>query len=104
MTWEVIGSYRLAGLSWPPFTAVLAYLTDPARVPLFLHALGATIRAVATGYGIGCTTGLALAISSHIVSAVRPGTDHTMAVMHAIPAIALGPLFIVLLSRETTPI
>jgi len=104
MTWEVIGSYRLAGMSWPPLTTVLVYLTDPARVPLFLRALGATMRAVAIGYSIGCTTGLVLAISSHIVSALRPGTDHTMAVMHAIPAIALGPLFIVLLSRETTPI
>ena len=104
MTWEVIGSYRLAGLSWPPLTAVLAYLTDPARVPLFLRALGATMGAVAIGYGIGCVTGLALAILSHVVSALRPGTDRTMAVIHAIPAIALGPLFIVLLSRETTPI
>ena len=104
MTWEVIGSHHLAGLSWPPLTAVLAYLTDPTRAPLFLRALGATMSAVAIGYGIGWATGLALAILSHVVSALRPGTDRTMAVVHAIPAIALGPLFIVLLSRETTPI
>jgi NitT/TauT family transport system permease protein len=102
--WEVIGRYRLAGLSWPPLSAVLMYLTDTARVPLFLRALGATMSAVAIGYGIGCTTGLALAILGHIVSALRPGTDRTMAVIHAVPAIALGPLFIVLLSREATPI
>jgi hypothetical protein len=32
--WEVIGSYRLAGLSWPPLSTVVAYLTDPTHTSL----------------------------------------------------------------------
>jgi ABC-type nitrate/sulfonate/bicarbonate transport system permease component len=102
--WEVIGSYHLAGLSWPPLSTVLLYLTDPGRTPLFLRAASATLGAVAIGYAIGCTAGLLLAVLTHIVSLLRPGTDRTMAVVHAIPSIALGPLFIVLLGREATPI
>jgi ABC-type nitrate/sulfonate/bicarbonate transport system permease component len=102
--WEVIGSYRLAGLSWPPLSTVVAYLTDPTHTSLFLRALGATLSAVAIGYAIGCSAGLLLAVLSHIASVLRPGADRAMAVVHAIPSIALGPLFIVLLSREVTPI
>lgn len=102
--WEAVGSYRLAGLSWPPLTAVLAYLADSTRTPLFVRAVDATLTAVAIGYAFGCVVGLALAMITHVMSVLRPGTDRAMAVIHAIPSIALGPLFIVLLSREATPV
>ena len=29
--WQLIGAYQLAGLTWPPLTAVLAYLFNPSR-------------------------------------------------------------------------
>jgi NitT/TauT family transport system permease protein len=43
--WEAVGSFRLAGLSWPPLTAVL-YLADSTRTPLFVRAVDATLAAV----------------------------------------------------------
>ena len=101
--WEAVGSFRLAGLSWPPLTAVL-YLADSTRTPLFVRAVDATLAAVAIGYAFGCVVGLALAMITHVMSVLRPGTDRAMAVIHAIPSIALGPLFIVLLSRDATPV
>ena len=36
--WQVIGHYRLAGLSWPPLTDVIALLADPERWPLLGRA------------------------------------------------------------------
>ena len=41
--WQVIGTYRLAGLTWPPLSEVVALLADPARWPLFGRALSAKI-------------------------------------------------------------
>jgi NitT/TauT family transport system permease protein len=102
-SWEFIGSYRLAGLSWPKLSTVLLYLADSHHMPLFIRAASATLNAVAVGYTIGCILGLALAALSHVLSGLRPGTDRALAVIHAIPSIALGPLFIVLVGREATP-
>lgn len=102
--WELIGAYRLAGLSWPRLTTVLTFLTDPSRLPLFGRAVEATLTAVALGYLIGCCVGIGFAVLSHLAPRLKPGADRISAVIHAIPSIALGPLFIVVLSREATPV
>jgi len=101
--WQVIGQARLAGATWPPLTDVLAFLGDESRRPLFERAMGATLRAIALGYGGGWAAGLALAMAGHVIAPMRPGIDRLAAVVHSIPSIALGPLLIVFLSREGTP-
>lgn len=101
--WEVIGTYRLAGLTWPPLSTVLVFLSTPAKLPLFGRAAGASFVSVAIGYVCGGFGGLALALLSHLIVAVRPGLDRLVAVIHAIPSIALAPLLIVLASADATP-
>jgi len=100
--WEIIGVNRLAGLTWPPLSQVLAYLVEPSRQGLFLRAMAASFTMVAFGYLLGLLLGVLMAALVHIVRPLRPGMDRLASVIHAIPAIALAPIFIVLLSREVT--
>ena len=46
--------------------------------------------------------GLGAAVGAHLFPLARPGTDRLAAVVNSIPSIALGPVFIVFLSREST--
>jgi NitT/TauT family transport system permease protein len=103
VAWQVIGAYRLLGLTWPPLDEVLATLADPARRGLFERALAATVRAAALGYAAGCALGLGLALLMHLVPAIKPGADRMAAFVNAIPGIALGPILIVTVSQEATP-
>lgn len=101
--WELIGRFRLAGLTWPPLSDVLDMLTDEGRLPLFQRALGATLGSTALGYLWGAGIGLALAVAAHLLPVLREGADRLAAVLNAIPSIALGPVFLVLISRDATP-
>lgn len=100
--WEIIGVNRLAGLTWPPLSAVLAFMFDPSRAQLFGRAMEASFSMALLGYVTGALIGMALAGIVHVLPAFRPGLDRLASVIHAIPAIALAPLFIVLLNREFT--
>jgi ABC-type nitrate/sulfonate/bicarbonate transport system permease component len=101
--WEAVGRWRLAGISWPPLSAVLEMLLDEDRRPLFERALAATLQSTALGYLWGTTAGLVLAAAAHLLPPLSRGADRLAAVLNSIPSIALGPIFLVLLSRESTP-
>ncbi|HEX9522919.1 MAG TPA: ABC transporter permease subunit [Reyranella sp.] len=101
--WETIGQLKLAGISWPPLSAVLEMLADENRWPLFRRALGATLEETALGYVWGTGAGLGLAALAHLLPPLRRGSDRLAAVLNSVPSIALGPIFLVLLSRESTP-
>lgn len=101
--WQLIGHYQLAGLSWPPLTSVIDMLTDANRRPLFGRAVGATLRSTGMGYLLGACLGLALAWTTHLLPLMRRGGDRLAAVLNSVPSIALGPIFLLLLSRDTAP-
>ena len=101
--WEVVGQAKLLGISWPPLSDVLEMLADPSRRPLFLRALGATLDSTAMGYIGGTGAGLLLATVAHLLPPMRRGSDRLAAVLNSVPSIALGPIFLVLLTRESTP-
>jgi NitT/TauT family transport system permease protein len=101
--WEVVGQTGLLGISWPPLSDVLEMLADSSRLPLFSRALGATLQSTALGYLWGTGAGLALAALAHLVPPLRRGSDRLAAVLNSVPSIALGPIFLVLISRESTP-
>lgn len=100
--WELIGVNRWAGLTWPPFSTVLSFLFDPSRQGLFGRAMAATFSMAGWGYLLGTLIGMALAAIVQVLPPSRPGIDRLSSVVNAIPAIALAPLFIVLLDRELT--
>ncbi|HEY6980243.1 ABC transporter permease [Reyranella sp.] len=101
--WQAIGQFKLAGISWPPLSAVLDMLSDASRLPLFRRALSATLASTAVGYAWGMIAGLALATLAHLLPWLRRGSDRLAAVLNSVPSIALGPIFLVLLSRDSTP-
>lgn len=101
--WETVGQLKLAGISWPPLSAVFEMLADEGRRPLFQRALSATLAETAMGYVWGTAAGLALAAMAHLLPPLRRGSDRLAAVLNSVPSIALGPIFLVLLSRESTP-
>ena len=101
--WEIVGRTQLLGISWPALSDVLDMLLDESRRPLFQRALSATLASTALGYLWGAGTGLALAILAHLAPPLRRGADRLAAVLNSVPSIALGPIFLVLLSRESTP-
>ncbi len=101
--WEALGRSGVLGISWPPLSDVLEMLTDGERLPLFERALGATLASTALGYAWGTGAGLALAVLAHLLPLLRRGSDRLAAVLNSVPSIALGPIFLVLLTRESTP-
>lgn len=101
--WQVIGAYRLAGLTWPPLTDVLTFLFDPSRQALFGRAMAASFTAVGVGYLVGLAMGVAMAMLGRVFTGLKPGLDRLIAVIHAIPLIAMAPIFMVIANRDTTP-
>ena len=55
------------------------------------------------GYLWGTGAGLLLATVAHLLPPLRRGSDRLAAVLNSVPSIALGPIFLVLLTRESTP-
>jgi NitT/TauT family transport system permease protein len=103
LAWELMGRFGVLGISWPALSDVLAMLADPGRMPMFQRALGATLEATAWGKLWGASVGFGLAVATHMLPVLRPGADRLAAVVNAVPSIALGPIFLILLSREATP-
>lgn len=101
--WEIGGRSGLLGDSFPPISEVIALLTDPDRRSLFERAVGATFNSAIRGFGLGAMAAVLLASIGALTPMAREGLDRFVASVHAVPLIALGPLFIVLLSRDGTP-
>jgi NitT/TauT family transport system permease protein len=100
--WQVVGVYQLGGLTVPSFTQVLDCLLDPSRRTLFLRSVHATCSKAALGYLIGSIFGTSLATTTYMFPVLRPGMDRLFSILHAIPALALAPIFIILVDRERT--
>ena len=103
LAWELIGASGLGGFTWPPLSRVLEMLADPERWELFGRAIAATLSEAAVGYVLGALGGVALAMLAHGLPALAPGADRLAAGMHAIPSVALAPVFLILLPAGTTP-
>jgi NitT/TauT family transport system permease protein len=74
------------------------------RRGLFGRAIGATLSSAALGYLIGAAVGTLLAIIGQLLPPLRKGADRMNAWLHAIPMIALGPIFVLLLGIDAAPV
>ena len=102
--WQIIGVYRLAGLTWPPLTDVIDTLTDPNRTGVFLRGARSTFSSAAVGFTLGSVLGLAVATGVHLAPPLRLGVDRLASVVNALPGIALGPILIVTLGPAAAPV
>jgi ABC-type nitrate/sulfonate/bicarbonate transport system permease component len=101
--WQIVGVSGIAGITVPPLASVLAIYQRASLATLLVRSAQATLSSAAFGFGVGALLGSATALVGHLLPILRPGLDRLAVVLNAVPAIALGPIFIILVSREFTP-
>jgi ABC-type nitrate/sulfonate/bicarbonate transport system permease component len=101
--WQIVGVSGIAGITVPSLTSVLAIYQKAPLAALLLRSARATLSSASFGFGVGALLGSATALAAHLLPILRPGLDRLAVVLNAVPAIALGPIFIILVSREFTP-
>jgi NitT/TauT family transport system permease protein len=101
--WQLLAQSGAAGLTVPtPANVVRVYLQTRFAALLFRSAI-ATVTSAAGGLAAGAVLGSVTAVVSYLLPPLRPGLDRLAVTVNAIPAIILGPIFILLVSRELTP-
>ena len=101
--WQWAGKAGVAGPSLPALSDVLATLFDPSNLPLLARSAASTISSAARGLLFGSSLAIMLAIMMHLLPPLRPGLDRLALLVNAVPPIAIGPILIVVFSREHTP-
>ncbi len=101
--WEFVGQTGSAGRTFPPISDVIDYAIDPSHRELLKRAVSATVQSALRGFIIGMMVAVAIAGIGALMPVLKEGVDRFAASIHAIPLIALGPVLIVMLSRDATP-
>jgi len=102
--WELAGRRGWLGASWPPLSAVLAYLAAPQNRPLLLDATARTAQEAFVGYFIGSVVGSLGATCGLLVPPSAPGIDRLAATVNGVPIIAVGSLCAVTFPPAINPI
>jgi len=103
IAWQVLSVSGVAGITVPRPAAVFGIYRNVALAALLLRSAHATVESALSGFAVGTFLGVVTALVAHLFPILRPGLDRLAVVLNAVPAIALGPIFIVLFSRELTP-
>lgn len=101
--WQWAGKSTVAGPTLPALSDVVATLFDPANLPLLGRSAAYTLGSAAKGLFLGGTLAVLLAVVMHLLPPLRPGLDRLAVLVNATPPIAVGPILIVVFSREQTP-
>ena len=102
--WEIAGRRQWLGRTFPPLSDVAHKVIDNGQRDVLMRALSTTTGASVTGFVIGVVAAFAGALSAVLAPVLRPGINQLATILHAMPVIALAPLFIVTLGRERTPV
>jgi ABC-type nitrate/sulfonate/bicarbonate transport system permease component len=102
--WQIIARSGAAGLTVPTPASVLRVYLQPRFAALLYRSAMATVGAAAAGLAAGTLLGTVTALVAYALPPLRPGLDRLAVTVNAIPAIVLGPIFILLVSRELTPV
>jgi ABC-type nitrate/sulfonate/bicarbonate transport system permease component len=101
--WELVARSGAAGLTVPTPVSVIRVYLQPRFAALLYRSAVATVSSAAVGLAAGALLGSATAVVSYLMPPLRPGLDRLAVTVNAIPAIVLGPIFILLVSRDLTP-
>jgi NitT/TauT family transport system permease protein len=101
--WELLARSGALGLSIPALSRIAQVFTQPRFASLLYRSAMATGKSALAGLLIGIATGIVTALVAHLLQPLRPGLDRLAVTINAIPAVALGPIFILMVSRELTP-
>lgn len=101
--WEVTGRAGTFGRMWIPLSEIVDAIGDPARRALLERATKATFSRAAAGLVGGFALATLLASLTTLVPVLRTTVERMAVSLNAIPWIALGPLLMVTVSRDTAP-
>jgi ABC-type nitrate/sulfonate/bicarbonate transport system permease component len=101
--WQWAGKSGAAGPALPPPSDVVSTLRDPETLALLGSSAEYTLASAAKGLFFGGSLAVLLAVVMHLLPPLRPGLDRLAVLVNATPAIAIGPLLIVVFSRSQTP-
>jgi len=101
--WELIARSGVAGLTVPTPVSIAQIYLEPRFAALLYRSALTTAGSALLGLAIGILLGTATALISHTNAALRPGLDRLAVTVNAIPAIAIAPIFVLLVSRDFTP-
>jgi ABC-type nitrate/sulfonate/bicarbonate transport system permease component len=101
--WQALAHSGAAGLTVPTPGSVVQVYLQPRFAALLYRSGLATVSSAAAGFVAGALLGTVTAMVSYLLPPLRPGLDRLAVSVNAIPAIVLGPIFILLVSRELTP-
>ena len=99
---ELVGRTGIAGPSWPPLSDVVIYLGEEDRRRTVVRAATTTLSSAARGLLGGIFVAAVGAAVALLLPPLRPGLDRLAALLHAVPVIALAPLLITTVGREST--
>jgi len=103
VAWQLVTRSGVAGLTVPTPASVIRVYLQPRFAALLYRSAMATVSSAAVGLAAGALLGSATALVAYLLPHLRPGLDRLAVTVNAIPAIVLGPIFILLVSRELTP-
>jgi len=103
LAWQLAGSSSALGMTVPPPAKVLAIFRQGTMLALLARSAAATLSSALGGLAAGTLLGTMTALAAHLIPLLRPGLDRLAVTLNAIPAIALGPIFILMIGREMTP-
>jgi ABC-type nitrate/sulfonate/bicarbonate transport system permease component len=101
--WQFAGKTGVAGPVLPALSDVAVTMFARENLPLLTRSAFYTWMAAFEGLLIGAGSAIFVAIVMRLVPPLRPGLDRLALIVNATPAIAIGPILIVLLSRSQTP-
>jgi ABC-type nitrate/sulfonate/bicarbonate transport system permease component len=101
--WQWAGKTGVAGPALPALSDVARALSDRETLASLSRAAQYTVASAAKGLFFGGSLAILLAVVMHLLPPLRPGLDRLAVVVNAAPPIAIGPILIVVFSREQTP-
>ena len=103
LCWEFAGQQVLLGKGLPPLTSIISYALEPNSYELLTRSALITATSAIYGFVIGSIIGWAIACTGQIWPLLKKGLDTLSTFVNAIPLIALGPLLIVTVGEQLTP-
>ena len=97
------GPARVARQGITPISAIVTYALEPRSYELLLRSATVTATNAIWGFIIGSMIGWSIACSGQIWPPLKKGLDTLSTFVNAIPLIALGPLLIVTVGEQLTP-
>lgn len=103
LCWELAGQQAWLGKGLPPLTSIITYALEPRSYELLMRSASITATNAIYGFLIGSVVGWTIACTGQVWPPLKKGLDTLSTFVNAIPLIALGPLLIVTVGEQLTP-